>query len=396
MYTGGHFGVNELRNSCKNYEMPSKLFITMYTLSSYSEIKWSHVVIKYELENIRQKKKFETFVKETFPGAIVIYGRSDSQKKFQDSVKILKSLKDEWIFYAGNNDHPFLAPNLKTLNACLKKAKEYKKKARFVSIAVSHFSEFLNKPKKGTPYHEIYYSDSKIIKENKDCIISIFPRGLYHSMQIVHIDLFSHWFFSGDSNGKLVRRSEDMTLFVKIKNQIVIIPKKELCAHFDGEVHTDKGPYNLGHDIVPPLFIPQGFFKKNIKISFGYDEYREGWVNINPLKQKYSFRDNINGTDLKIGLEDIPLFWKKRIKKIDINKNLNKERLKLALNKRKYQLENPFQRKSQLYYFYYRLKNKLFILLNTFTITRNPIKYILNKSEKLKRFQVKLVQINFR
>ena len=396
LYSGGHLDIDELRKSCKNYEMPSKLLITMYTLTGYAEIKWSSVVIKYELENMHQKKKFEKFIRELWPKAIIIYGRSDSQEKFKDSINLLKSLKDNWIFYAGNNDHPFLAPNLKTLNACLKKAEEFKKKSKFVSITVSHFSEFLNKPKKGTPFHEINNHDSKVIGENKNCIVSLFPRGLYHSMQIVHIDLFAHWFFSGDSGRKLIRRSEDMTPFIKVKNQIVIIPKKELCAHFDGEIHTEKTAFNLHHDFIPPLFIPPGFFEKNIKISFGYDKYREGWVNINPLKEKYSFRDNINGTDLKIGLEDIPLFWRKRIRKLDVNKNLNKIKVKEALEKRKNKLENPFPRKSQLYYSYYRFKSKIFILLNKHSLTRNPIKYLLNKSEKLRELQIKLVQINFK
>ncbi|MDP3986694.1 MAG: hypothetical protein Q8P81_00540, partial [Nanoarchaeota archaeon] len=73
LYSGGHQGVNELRKSCKNYNMPSKLDITLYSLSSYSVINWSHVVIKYELENLNQKKRFETFVKKLFPKAIIIY-----------------------------------------------------------------------------------------------------------------------------------------------------------------------------------------------------------------------------------------------------------------------------------------------------------------------------------
>ncbi|MDP3992341.1 MAG: hypothetical protein Q8P79_02445 [Nanoarchaeota archaeon] len=395
-HPGGHEGLDMIRNSsCDLYSMPSKLDITLYTLASYAEIKWSTVIIKYELQNISQKYKFEKFVRKLFPHVMIIYGRSNSQEKFQDSIRILKSLKDEWVFYAGNNDHPFTASNKKTINACLKKAKKFKRKSKFISIAVTHFSEFLNKPKEGTPYHEISYPDSRIIEEDENCIVSLFPKGLYHSMQIIHIDLFTHWFFSGDSKGKLVRRSEDMTPFIKTKNQIVIIPKNELCAHFDGEVHTNKGPYNLGHDIVPPLFIPQGFFDNKIKISFGYDKYREGWVNINPLKEKYSFRDNINGTDLKIGLEDIPLFWKKKIKKIDINPNLDKEKIKYALKKRKYNLENPFPKKGGLYYSYYRTKDRFFRHIYKIKFMRDIILSLMKKYPYFKKAYVKSVKISF-
>ena len=46
-------------------------------------------------------------------------------------------------------------------------------------------------------------------------------------------------------------------------------------------------------------------------------------MNINPKAKKYSFRDQKYGTDLKILLSDIPLFWKDRIRKLEINKNIN-------------------------------------------------------------------------
>ena len=54
---------------------------------------------------------------------------------------------------------------------------------------------------------------------------------------------------------------------------------------------------------------------------------REGWVNINPLKKKYSFEDSVNGTDLMITLKDLPLFWKNRIKEIDINPKADLKKL---------------------------------------------------------------------
>ena len=57
MYKGGYLGMKEIRNSCKNYSTSDKFLITIYSLTSYAEIKWSEVIIKYELENPSQKKK---------------------------------------------------------------------------------------------------------------------------------------------------------------------------------------------------------------------------------------------------------------------------------------------------------------------------------------------------
>ena len=47
-------------------------------------------------------------------------------------------------------------------------------------------------------------------------------------------------------------------------------------------------------------------------------------LNINPLKENY-YAYNLDGVDYKFTLKDIPLFWKNRISKIDINNNLNEE-----------------------------------------------------------------------
>ncbi|MDP3986956.1 MAG: hypothetical protein Q8P81_01890, partial [Nanoarchaeota archaeon] len=238
----------------------------------------------------------------------------------------------------------------------------------------------------------VHHHDSRIMEENEDCIVSLFPRGLNHSMQIAHITLFEHWFFSGNSKGVLVRRSEDMEPFIKTINQILISPKNELCSHFDGEVHTEKTSYVLNHDLIPPLFIPPEFFRNKIKIAYGFNDYREGWVNINPLKEKYSFMDK-NGTDLKIGIDEIPLFWKKRISKIEINKNMNKEKTDFAIKDRRKLLENPLPKKSSLYWKIYRLKSNLFISLHKINFIRDPIKNLMNDSEKFRNLYIKMIRV---
>lgn len=391
-----HDGLEKIRSSPSVYKFQNKLKITLYTLASYAEIEWSEVIIKYELENIKQKKEFEREVKKLFPKAYIIYGRSDNQRKFQESVKIMNTFKDEWIFYAGNNDHPFMAPNKNTLNACLKKAKVLKKKHKWVSIIISHFTVFYNSVRKGNPFYEINNRGVKFLEADKNCIVALYPKGEYHSMQIIHKDLLNHWFFYKDAGDTLIRRSEDIIPFTKRKDQIVIIPKKEICTHFDGEIHTDKTAFNLEHDLFPPLFIPSGFFKKNVKIAFGYDKYRKGWVNINPLIEKYSFEDLENGTDLKIGLEEIPLFWKEKIKKIDINPKLDKRKIKAAVERRNYNLRNPFPKKSNIYWIVYRSKTRFFREIYKIKLFREPILNLMNNNNSFRNFYIRLIKISFK
>jgi hypothetical protein len=393
-YAGTYKELGKVRSSSKIYNMPSKLDITLYSLASYAEIDWSSVIIKYELENIKQKQKFEKEVKKLFPNAIIIYGRSDSQKKFQESIKIMEKLKDDWIFYAGNNDHPFISPDKQTLGACLKKAKEIKKQRKWVSIIISHFTEFFNKPIPGTPFHELEEEKIKKISEDEDCMVCLYPKGLMHSVQIIHIDLFKYWFNSGDSKGALVRRSECMEPFIKkIKNQYVITPKRPLCAHFDGEMTQEYSSNNIPHDSVPPLFIPQGFFESKIKIRFGYEDYKEDWVNINPMKKNYSFRDK-NGTDLKIGLEEIPLFWKKRISKIDINKNLIKKEIDEAIIKNKELIYKPFLYKNKYLYRAYRSRALMERRLYKSKLFRKITFSLFSKFPSLKKFYKKSITVN--
>lgn len=395
-HKGGHQFLDMVRNSsAKIYNMPSKLDITLYTLASYAEIPFSNVIIKYELQNISQKERFEKEVLKLFPKAVLIYGRSDNQKKFQETIKFMNNLGDEWIFYAGNNDHPFLSPNKEILNACLDKAKKIAFKTPYVSISISHFTEFYNFARKGTPFHEVITPESYILEENKDYIVASFPKGMYVGIQIVNKKLFEHWFFSGNAGDVLIRRSECIEPFSKKIKQILVIPKKELCVHFDGYMPSYKNPCNLSYDLCPPLFIPPGFFENQIKIRYGYDDYKEGWVNINPLKQKYSFRDIVNGTDLKISLDQLPLFWRRRIAKIDKNKGIDQEKVNKAILQRNFYLRNPFPRKSKLFYKRYRLKQKSFIFLHKINFIRKPIKSLLKKSKRFENFYKNLIKIRY-
>jgi hypothetical protein len=67
-----------------------------------------------------------------------------------------------------------------------------------------------------------------------------------------------------------------------------------------------------------------GFFEKNIKIRYGYNDRKEGWVNINP-KSEYYYAYNKEGADYKFTLKELPLFWKSRISEIDSNPDIDEE-----------------------------------------------------------------------
>ena len=311
-----------LRQSCKNYSMPSKIDITKYTLASYAHYHWDEVLIRYEVDKISDYEMLDIFILDLYPHATIMHKRSDSFAAFQESLDLLNSYKSNWIFYAGNNDQPWIGSTSKYLKKLISIASDYEKKYDFISILYTHYSETFNLNVKDTPMNLLYGRDIVNIDENADAKIILRKKGDNTSAQIVNKKLFNEWFSTNQFPSARVIRSEDIRDFFIVENQLMIIPKKEICAHFDGYSHTAGTSAAIGNYQVPPLFIPQGFFSNDIKISYGYNEYRSKWVNINPTSENYIFESD-NGTDLKIDINSIPLFWSERISKLDINKNID-------------------------------------------------------------------------
>lgn len=338
-----------IRNSCKAYSTKDRYDVTLYTLESYATIEWEEVIIVYELgkDIIHKKKEFEKFVKNLWPRAHIFYGRSDNQKKFQEKVKFINKLKGEFVFYAGNNDHPFIAPDKKTLNFCLRKAKELSKSYKYVSIAYSHFLELYRMGNRKSPYYKYMVLRPKIIDESKYHFTTLLKEVFGESLLILNKNLINQMVFSEDFGDEIFKRIEEIWRKEKQRkkrvDQILIIPKNPICGHFDGYSHTKKGEFPVPTETFPPLFIPNGFFKNKIKIRYGYNEYKEGWVNINPLMEKHKFEDTKNGTDMRISLEDTPLFWKKRISRIDINPNLDKNAIKIKMKEINKNMRTPHE-----------------------------------------------------
>ena len=391
MPKGFYAELDAIRASDSNYKFQDRLAVTMYSLASHAGIPWSQVIIRYEIvpEDKKKREIFEKFVRKLWPKAKIIYGQSVKISQYKEILEIVNKSKDNWIFYAANNDHPFMSVNLDILNKCLKKAGELGKKHKYISIVYSHFPEPLHMARAGTTLHDIGFPSSKIIEENENTIVVLFPKGYTTSMQIANKNLFNHWVNIPVPESAPIWKLENVyNYFPKRKRppQILVLPKKELFAHYDGYSHNKGTGYLIPSSLVPPLFIPPGFFEKKIKIAYGYDKPRKGWVNINPLKERFSFEDPKNGTDLKISLQDIPLFWKRRIKKIDINPKANLEKLERVAKERKNKIENVYFRRTwwnflfyETYIYQFRMRNLIKRVLSTI----KPVK------EWIKRIEVK-------
>ena len=358
---------SRIRQSSTIYRMPAKLDIAKYTLASYALYPWTFVLIRYELQDGWCKKDFESYVRTLFPTALIIEGRSFNQAEYLKSIEIMERWDDDWIWYAPNNDHPIIANDYSIIDQALERAKKYSNLSEYVSIYYSHFSEFINISRKGSAFWRLFGRDTTILEEDSDFIVFIKDSGDPSSIQIVNKALFRHWFASTDLNTKSIIRSEDVNGFITTHKQIIITPKKEIAAHFDGYSHTIGGLAEISPEQVPPLFIPPGFFDGEIKIVYGFKDYKPGYTNINPDANSYSFEKQKFTTDLKLSLNEIPFFWRSRIISMEINPefSFNKKSIQSTRNEdiklNPYLLKNKkiniSNVKSMLRCAYYSIKN---------------------------------------
>jgi hypothetical protein len=332
----------ERRNRCPVYKIPSKLDITMYMLQSYAELEWSHVIIKYGIADANKAAQFEAFVKRTFPNAEIIRGRSDNQKKFQETIAHIAELGDEWVFYAGNVDHPFVDCEPGYLNRILEALKAEKKEGEYISAYVSHCMEMLSFI---DPQSVLFKPDWVVLKETDEYFVVRAKDSLPLSTQLVHISLLRHLAFDYDYGDKKIVRITD-GVPIKLKELVFILPKKEFCEHFDGYSHSNK--IKDVDTIIPPLFIPQGFFEGKMKIRAYYPDYKDGWVNVNPAAGSYIFEKRENPADLKTLVEKLPYFWRNRIETLDANPSADSAAIKAAYDKDRARRLSAWRKKGAL------------------------------------------------
>jgi hypothetical protein len=315
VYVRGDFSRFErehlIRTAAPAYQYRTKLDITRYALASYQNIPWASQTIRIVCE----QPEFQDVYKEAkvlFPNANIQNTRSDTAKKYYDALCGLDLPEDAWIFFCPNNDHPWIN-NHKYLPNVINDAQDAvtKLNPELISIVYSHFTESQNfltpSHHEWGAYGEVY---PKLLYETAHSYVVEMNKLLIDGIQILRLGDLKWIFGSSKKEGRVIRQEDTEFYLSEAKKQIVVIPKYEFCRHYDGYMHVAEK--------VPPLFIPHGFFESNIKIRYGYDLPKEGYIHINPLAEKFSYQSS-DGTDLKIVLEDIPQFWKNRISELDIN-----------------------------------------------------------------------------
>jgi len=344
--TGGQWERLGVTYDRGNLSTPNKLDILKYSLASYAvAYPWKRIILNLELDPDyippSRQSELKEFAFKIFKNIEIFYSERRNVTQ-EDWIKTYDLINDDVIFYQGNHDHIFIDSSTSYLEELVKLRETY---GENLTISTSHFPECVRTSKgcyidlfKGETQPSLFNSDYELKNNHFSRTTPVFD-----SLIIITKEIYKNWFLEGDwsqiqfppelfTSGKLeLARTEgtgiiglsEIKKLIKspIIKQILISPYKEIFRHFDGYYHQ-----YITNNQCPALDIPPGFFENNIKIRYGYENYIEGWVNINPKNEHYYAYDK-SGTDYKFTLNEIPLFWKSRISKIDSNPNIDEEEM---------------------------------------------------------------------
>jgi len=296
---------NVVRDNLKSF---NNLDIFKYSLASLAiAYDWSKVILKISLDDCykHRQDELEQFIKNEFSqfNLVLEWQRSEYQNDWKQDYELLDN---NLIWYYCNHDHIFFDSSKDYLAELV----DIMKDEELCSLQFSHFPENI-RTAKTNPKYTIHNNHISFESINFD------------SIQIITKELYRRWWFEGEFNHIKLGRPDFFGIgLAEIKpmpTHKLIVPLKEICRHFDGYQHIQPV---IDNNQCPAIDIPIGFFEGDIKIRYGYDDYKEGWTNINP-KNSYYYAFNKSGTDYKFTLSDLPLIWKDKISVVDSNKKID-------------------------------------------------------------------------
>lgn len=353
----------KVRDGSYAYRWQHKIDVVKYTLASYSKIKWDKVVIRFECEDPSQISSFTAYCRELFQTADIVNERSATAAQYFDALTALNERDDTWIFFSPNNDHPYLAEPgdlNRFVSIADKVSTDHPDQA--VSLLFSHFTESMLDNRITDPQWGYFgFKFKKVIYEDADVVVTTSNIAPLDSIQVFKLGYLKQLFSATKNTGRVIRLEDTEFCSSPDHNLIQVSPKIELCRHYDSYSHL--------MNYVPPLFIPDGFFEKEIKIRYGYNNAIKGWVNVNPLKESIGLE-----VDLLNLQDDIPCFWKDRLSAFDKNplfpQDIKKEDLAYYKN-----IQNPWRDRPV---FINVIRScYIFIILQGLNITRRFIRIIL-------------------
>jgi hypothetical protein len=304
---------------------PPRINVYKYMLASLAVIPhWSKVIIhcKLDKEFENQADSLEDYTNVLFGKKKVSYyrTRNEYQNEWRKSLTEVFDDKDKLVWFLCNDDHIFIDSDLKSINEAINNLESQTEK--MASFFFSHYPEGL-----------------KAVAQQgnqKTGVLGHYDGGNVDSIQLVTKKVLSRWFVENEDTTRFMPRPDWSTGFVKTDLTRHYVPLKECCRHFEGYPMV-----NIDINHCPPLDIPPGFFTDEIQIAYGHSEHPdpEKWVWFNPTVKDYRIVNPL-GVDYKWVLDDVPLSWKKRVKKIETAPGVDAVKMLAARNEAAWTIAN--------------------------------------------------------
>jgi hypothetical protein len=289
-----------------NLNDDNRFDIARYTFASHAAL--DPLVSKYvfylSIEDgfANRKDEMEEWLRSVFPKdkLIIHWHRCNHINQWREAAKEFEDIDDPLIYPVGNDDHVFIDSSLSVLKSVMDLM--INDPDPLAVLTVSHYPESM----RYGPMH------GATLTPCGNAIV--YPYFTNDAIRIIKRDFFA-WHLVAFDDDRLCFRTEDWGFEYPVSK--VYCPTKEIFRHFDGYEHV-----KIDVNRVPPLEIPKGFFQRDMHIRYGFSEIDSTAVNINPTIPSKT-EDITNGVDYRFVLEDMPMFWKPYISKIDIADNID-------------------------------------------------------------------------
>lgn len=294
-----------------------RLDIFKYCLASYSALvpllSRCLFFIQLEPEFAHRQSELEQFIYENFPKDKIelFWYRNNHTRDWRQLTDQYFTDPNELIWFAGNDDHIFIDYNLDVVQAGIDILNNDPD-----PLSVIYYSHWPEQMRLSLHHQGQLTPDKNYIK---------FTWRTFDAIRIIKAARFRRYWFETDFGDELVFRTDTLWHAGVEMTGPVYAPTRELVRHYDGYSHVSPQIVN----IAPPLVIPPGFFESDMKLRIGFTDHRADWTNLNPLAE-WLYAANPNGADYRWTEEDVPLFWRNRIKLTATNSEISADTLAQA------------------------------------------------------------------
>ena len=287
---------------------PERIDVFKYCLASTSALEplvtKFHLYITLSPECEHRRAELEAFIHEIIPKdkLHLVWSRNDYGRDWAKTTNEILTDPKELIWLACNDDHIFVDYNLDVVNSAIATLNQDPD-----PDAVVYYSHWPEQMRISKHHNGELTPDGNFIKyqwENFDGIMILKAGRLkkywerdYGNALMFKVD------YLGAHHGYVCPGN-------------IYTPTRELVRHYEGYAHVNQTAEMS--NLSPPLYIPHGFFERDLKVRIGYPNRKEGWQNLYAAAE-WLYNANPNGSEHRWCVEDIPLFWKPYISELDIN-----------------------------------------------------------------------------